>query len=92
MVGVRIVINLNSSEISVGLCVFPYETDIVDSVIRDYSFPSRVSIFQHQQKGYNFPINTLRNNAISRTKSSHIFVADIDIIPAGIRLFPFSCS
>lgn len=65
-----------------GLCVFSHEKEDAGFIIRDLSFPSRVHVFQYHQKGGAFPINALRNFAISKAESSHIFIADVDIIPA----------
>lgn len=65
-----------------GLCVFSHENDDVNKIIRDFAFPSRVKLFPYYQKGNSFPINSLRNFAISKTDTSHIFVADVDIIPS----------
>ena len=71
-----------NSDISVGLCVFSYESDDARVIIRDFSFPSHVHIFECNQKGNSFPINSLRNLAIQNTNSSHLYIADVDIIPA----------
>ena len=81
------------SGISVGLCVFSDEGIDVDKMLQSLYLPSRVSVFQYEQKGRSFPINTLRNLAMSKTQSSHLFIADIDVIPSGILLlFSFSIS
>ena len=82
MVKVRTIPIFIISDISVGLGVFSYESDDAHVIIRDFSFPSRVHIFEYNQKGNSFPINSLRNLAIQNTNSSHLYIADVDIIPA----------
>lgn len=69
-------------EISVGLCVYQYDIEEVESILLGLYFPSRVSVHQHLQRSNSFPINALRNLAIQDVHTSHLFIADIDIIPS----------
>ena len=69
-------------EISVGVCVFPKETDYYSDVIKGLYFPSRVQVNVLRTKNYAFPINELRNLAIDHASSTHVFVSDADVIPS----------
>lgn len=72
-------------KISVGLCVYQYDIDEVESILLGMYLPSRVSVHQHLQHSNSFPINALRNLAIQDVHSSHLFIADIDIIPSRVH-------
>ena len=79
--------SINNRPISVGLCVFPRETDYWEEVVHDLYLPSRVAVHSFQTKSYSFPINELRNLALSKATTTHVFISDVDIIPAGMTVF-----
>lgn len=73
---------LKCSSISVGIGVFSSEMDFIDEAIEEMALPSRVTISKLSSYGNSFRINALRNLAISKASTSHIFIADADILPA----------
>ena len=73
---------LKCSSISVGLGVFSSEMDYIDETIREMALPSRVTISKLLSYGNSFRINALRNLAISKASTTHVFIADADILPA----------
>lgn len=59
------------------------------SVIRDMVVPSRLNIIAHfSESAEPYPINMLRNIAIDGVQTSHFWLADMDMWPAG---FVFRC-
>ena len=80
--GFVFVFPLIAREITVGLCIFQYDIENAEDIIRGFALPSRVQLCQHIQRSSSFPINALRNLAIQNTHTTHLFVADVDIIPS----------
>ena len=77
---------LMGSPISVGLAVFPSEVEYIDESIKDLLLPSRVAISKSVMHGYSFRINALRNLALSKASTTHVFVADVDVLPSRFLL------
>lgn len=56
---------------------------IYQQVIRDIVVPSRLTIIAHfADSPEPYPINMLRNIALSHVKTSHLWLADMDMWPA----------
>ena len=55
--------------------------------IEVHQFDSRLVISIHSFPEDVYPYNYLRNEAIKRTSTSHYYVSDMDMIPAGIFFF-----
>ena len=67
--------------------MFPREVEYWEEVVHDLYLPSRVAVHSLTTKGYSFPINELRNLALTKAETTHVFISDVDIIPAGRRLY-----
>ena len=67
--------------------MFPREIDYWEEVIHDLYLPSRVGIHSFKTNSYSFPINELRNLALSKATTTHVFISDVDISPAGMTVF-----
>ena len=65
-----------------GLGVFSTEMDYIDEAIKEMHLPSRVTISKLSSYGNSFRINALRNLALSKASTTHVFIADADILPA----------
>lgn len=65
-----------------GLGVFSTEMDYIDEAIKEMHLPSRVTISKLSSYGSSFRINALRNLALSKASTTHVFIADADILPA----------
>lgn len=62
---------------------------IYQQVIRDIAVPSRLTIIAHfADSPEPYPINMLRNIALSHVKTSHLWLADMDMWPACTPDFP----
>lgn len=70
--------------ISIACAIYPSETETFDSLIHSLSFPPRILIHPLYLKSANdsFPINRLRNFAMSKSISSHFWMTDIDMWPS----------
>lgn len=80
--GIPLTVGLSGSLISVGLGVYSSEMEFIDDSIREMALPSRVTISKLSAYGTSFRINALRNLAISKASTTHVFIADADILPA----------
>lgn len=56
---------------------------VIRAFMNSNSFPSRFRIHYVMDNSGHYPINRLRNVAINGTTTSHFFMTDIDIWPAG---------
>ena len=70
-------------EISVGLFLTPPDKVIYDKFISESSLPERLhfTIFMAESKDQ-YPINHLRNLAIEGVRTSHLWLADMDMWPS----------
>lgn len=71
------------SPIVLSLIVPFDEVKSVGNTLKTYSLPSRIRIVIMAKKptSHNFPINRLRNLAISFVTTSHYLVLDMDMFP-----------
>lgn len=76
----KIVLN---REISIAIHMSDAYKQLIRTFITTHTFPSRLHIQYVTDNSGHYPINRLRNVAINATTTSHFFMTDIDIWPAG---------
>ena len=71
-------------EISIAIHMSDSYKQMIRNFMTSKTFPSRLHVSFVTDNSGHYPINRLRNVAINGTTTSHFFLTDIDIWPAGM--------
>ena len=70
--------------LSIAIRIDSTDQLILRNFLNKHSFPSRLRISYVRDNSEHYPINQLRNRAINNTITSHFWLTDIDVWPAGM--------